>query len=44
MNINQKREALKGAYPNEKWAAKVDGMDDGKVTAIFLRLRSQGKV
>lgn len=44
MNTNQKREALKSAYSGEKWIAKVNGMADKQVVAMFLRLRSQGKV
>jgi hypothetical protein len=44
MNTKQKREALKGAYPGDKWAAKVDSMTDSEVVAIYLRLKKQGKV
>jgi hypothetical protein len=44
MNINHKREALKGAYSGDKWAKKVDGMSDSQVTAMYLRLKGQGKV
>lgn len=44
MNAVQKREALKGAYPGEKWAKKVDGWSDAQVTATYLRLKSQNKV
>lgn len=41
---DNKREALKGVYPTEQWQTKVSSMTEGQVTAIFLRLRSQGKV
>jgi hypothetical protein len=41
---DNKREALKGVYPAEKWQQKVSSMTEGQVNAIFLRLRSQGKV
>lgn len=44
MNIVQKREALKGAYPAKKWADRVDNMSDAQVTATYLRLKSQNKV
>lgn len=44
MDVKQKREALKGAYPGEKWAEKVDTMSDKQVTATYLRLKGQGKV
>lgn len=44
MNVNQKREALKGAYSGKKWADKVDSMSDKQVIAMYLRLKNQGKV
>lgn len=44
MKIQQKREALKGAYPGKKWAEKVDNMSDSQVTAMYMRLKSQAKV
>lgn len=44
MNIIQKRTAVKNAYPGEAWAKKVDAMPDNKVVAVYLRLKSQGKV
>ena len=41
----RKREALKAAYPTSKrWATKVNNMTETQVTAIYLRLKSQGKV
>ena len=46
MKIEKKREALKDAYPGsgEKWAKKVDNMTDTEVSAMYLRLKDQGKV
>jgi hypothetical protein len=39
------RELVKKAYPNSiKWSKKVDNMTDGQVTAIFFRLRKEGKI
>ena len=39
-----KREELKKVYPGQKWAEKVKNMTDAQVTAVYLRLKSQGKV
>lgn len=44
MNLEHKREALKKAYPDKKWADKVDGMTDKQVTDTYSRLKSQDKV
>lgn len=42
---NQEREELKKAYPgNRRWAEKVDKMIPAQVTAIYIRLRSEGKL
>lgn len=41
---NQERELLKKAYPNKRWAEKVDKMSAEQVVAVYLRLKSQGKV
>lgn len=42
---NQDREELKKAYPKSKqWHEKVDNMSPGQVTAIYIRLRAQGKL
>lgn len=38
------REAVRKAYPTQKWAAKVDKMDDQQVFAIYIRLKKQNKV
>lgn len=42
--MQQKREALKGAYPGEKWQSKVAKMPESQVTAVYLNLKAQGKV
>jgi len=44
MNSNQEREELKKVYPNPRWKEKVDKMSPDQVTAIYIRLRSQGKL
>lgn len=41
---DQYREELKKAYPSDQWAKKVDAMRPDQVTAIYIRLRSQGKL
>ncbi|MET0785914.1 MAG: hypothetical protein ABWY25_04350 [Paenisporosarcina sp.] len=38
------REELKKAYPSKNFAEKVDKMRPDQVTAIYIRLRSQGKL
>lgn len=38
------RERLKKAYPSKKWAEKVDKMSEAQVSAVLLRLKSQGKI
>lgn len=44
MPINE-REELKKAYPNsQRWHERVDKMPPDQVTAIYIRLRSQGKL
>lgn len=40
----QQREELKKAYPSQRWAEKVDKMSAQQVTAIYIRLRAQGKL
>lgn len=44
MASNHEREQLKKAYPNKKWAEKVNKMSDSQVAAVYLRLKQQGKV
>lgn len=40
-----KREELKKAYPkSENWHRKVDKMTPDQVTAIYIRLKSEGKL
>jgi hypothetical protein len=42
---NQEREELKKAYPHSKqWHEKVDKMRPDQVTAVYIRLRSRGKL
>lgn len=44
-DVSQKREALKAAYStSRRWATKVNKMSDSQVIAVYLRLKSQGKV
>lgn len=44
MGIEQEREELKKAYPSDSWASKVDKMSPTQVSAIYIRLKSQGKL
>lgn len=44
MNIEQKRVVLKNAYSGTKWSDKVDNLSDEAVTAIYIRLKGQGRV
>lgn len=44
MTTIQQRNLLKEVYPSKLWTQKVDKMNDAQVTAIFLRLKSQGKI
>jgi hypothetical protein len=40
-----KRELIQQAYPHSKtWPAKVKNMSESQVTAIFFRLRREGKI
>ena len=41
---SKEREAVKAAYPSRKWATRVKNMSDAQVLAVYLRLKSQGKV
>ena len=48
-DISKKREAVMGAYDstrmrNKTWREKVKKMSDAQVTAIYLRLKGQGKI
>lgn len=43
--ISEKKELIKRAYPHSKtWSSKVDKMPEGQVTAIFFRLKREGKI
>lgn len=44
MKVDEKREALKAVYSSDKWKRKVAGMTEPQVTAIYLRLKDQGKI
>jgi hypothetical protein len=44
LNTNQKREALKKAFPGAKWAEKVRQMTEAQVVAIYLNLKRQNKL
>lgn len=41
---NKEREALKSVYNSDTWAKKVNKMSDSQVIAVYLRLKSQGKL
>jgi hypothetical protein len=43
-SIEDKRNAIKTAYPNDTWAAKVDSMPDHQIIALYFRLRNQKKI
>ncbi|QAY17172.1 hypothetical protein SEA_MADAMATO_54 [Streptomyces phage Madamato] len=42
--ISATREMIKKAYPHASWASKVDKMSEAQATAIFFRLKRQGKI
>jgi len=44
MNSDKKREAVKAAFPGQKWQQKVAKMTVSQLTAIYLNLQQQGKV
>lgn len=41
---NNQREALKKVYPGAAWHKKVNLMSPDQVVAVYLRLKSQGKI
>lgn len=41
---SKEREAVKAAYPSQKWITKVSKMSDAQVIAVYMRLKAQGKV
>jgi len=36
MDNNTRREIVRGFYPGEKWAARVEAMSDDQVYAIYM--------
>ena len=44
MTIVQQQEAIKGAYPGPRWTQRVKGMSEAQITAVYLRLKRQGKI
>lgn len=44
MTTEQKREAIRAAYPGRKWAQKVNAMTEDQVVAVYLRLKQQNKI
>lgn len=38
MNIREKRAFVANAYPGEKWKARVSGMDDDQIIAVYLAI------
>lgn len=38
------REQLKRAYPSKSWKEKVDAMSTQQAIAVYIRLRSNGKL
>lgn len=38
------REQLKMMYPSYQWRNKVSKMTDAQVTAIYLRMKKEGKI
>ena len=44
MATQTEREAVKKIGKSDKWKTKVDKMSDAQVTAIYLRLKAEGKL
>jgi hypothetical protein len=44
MSLYMEREQVKMMNPSRTWAEKVDSMTDNQVLAIYIRLKSQGKL
>ena len=38
------REQVRQAYPGKKWWDRVAAMTDNQIIAVYLRLKSRGKV
>jgi len=43
-DINQQRESVYKVSKSPGWRAKVSKMPDSQITAIYIRLRSEGKL
>lgn len=41
---SKEREAVKAAYPSQKWTDKVKKMSDAQIIAVYLRLKAQGRI
>lgn len=39
-----RRIAVAGAYPGDRWRAKVAKMPEDQILAIYLRLKKAGKI
>ena len=44
MTVTEMRKQVAAAYSGDEWKKKVAKMSDAQITAIYMRLRSQGKV
>lgn len=44
MATQAEREAVKKIGRSDSWKAKVDKMSDAQVTAIYIRLKAEGKL
>lgn len=42
--MQDKRRLVKEVYDSKKWSDRVDKMSDSQVIAVFLRLKSKGKI
>lgn len=40
----REREAVMNAYGGSEWKKKVEKMPDYQVTAVYLRLKDQGRI
>lgn len=40
----QKRHAVRQAYPGKRWQDRVDAMSDKQVAAVYIRLLSNNKL
>lgn len=41
---SKERAAVSAAYSGDKWAQRVKKMPDDQISAIYLRLKAQGKI